>query len=118
MPSQHTILITSVLGNSLQTRLEINELLSSIRQLDASNITIDFTNVKFATRCFIDEYYNVIHKQSLTHIRTINIPKNIRRTFKVVISTQHSTKSDINFENTIQCSSLEDIITVFHKLSL
>ena len=55
--------ITSLLGADLKSRYAVKDLLLYINNTEADSVVIDFAKVKFATRSFIDEYYNVIMKK-------------------------------------------------------
>ena len=84
------------------------------------DVIIDFSGVKFATRSFIDEYYNVIMKNAPSNIliETINIPEDIQIIFDVVKRTQHKEK-DIKLDATvIRCKSFADVQKVFNSLLL
>lgn len=84
-----------------------------------TNWVVDFANVKFATRSFVDEYYNIIMKsQSSIKIETINIPEDIQIIFDVVQRTQHKEK-DIKLDATVvKCKTFADLQQVFGTLLL
>ena len=51
-----------------------------VRNCDEQEVMIDFQHVKFATRSFIDEFYNLFIKPSSAvpcHIEIINVPEKI-----------------------------------------
>ncbi len=56
-----TIDITRILSQDLKSRSRANDLLLFIKNSNESEVTIDFRNVMFATRSFIDEFYNLFH---------------------------------------------------------
>ena len=112
--------ITTILGHDLKSRLAVKDLLLYIQNTGSKEVVVDFTNAQFATRSFIDEYYNVIMKNALANIKieTINIPEDIQAIFDAVKQTQHKTKS-IKVEGTvIRCATMEDVRKVFTTLLL
>ena len=111
--------IVDILGPDLKSRFAVNDLLLYIKNTYCEYITVDFTDVKFATRSFVDEYYNVIMKNpSSIKIETINIPEDIQVIFDVVQRTQHKEK-DIKLDATVvKCKTFADVQRVFGTLLL
>ena len=97
----------------------VNDLFLYIKNTESESVVIDFANVKFATRSFVDEYYNVIMKnQSSIKIETVNIPEDIQVVFDVVQRTQHEEK-DIKLDATVvKCKTFADLQRVFGTLLL
>ncbi len=117
---KNLINITTILSPDLKSRLAVNDLLLYIQNTGNDAVVIDFADVQFATRSFIDEYYNVIMKNDKAniHIETINIPEDIQVIFDVVKQTQHK-KKDIKLDSTvIKCSTFADVRKVFSTLLL
>lgn len=87
--------IVDILGPDLKSRFAVNDLLLYIKNTHCEYITVDFTDVKFATRSFVDEYYNVIINNNILNIdiESINIPEDIQIVFDVVQHTQHKVKN-------------------------
>ena len=111
--------ITTILSQDLRSRLAVNDLRLYIENAGSESVVIDFAGVKFATRSFVDEYYNVIMKnQSSIKIETINIPEDIQTIFDVVQRTQHKEK-DIKLDATVvRCKTFADLKRVFSTLML
>ena len=111
--------ITTILSQDLKSRLAVNDLRLYIENTGSESVVIDFAGVKFATRSFVDEYYNVIMKnQSSIKIETINIPDDIQTIFDVVQRTQHKEK-DIKLDATVvKCKTFADLQRVFSTLML
>lgn len=111
--------ITTILSQDLKSRLAVNDLRLYIENTGSESVVIDFAGVKFATRSFVDEYYNVIMKnQSSIKIETINIPEDIQTIFDVVQRTQHKEK-DIKLDATVvKCKTFADLQRVFSTLML
>lgn len=87
--------IVDILGPDLKSRFAVNDLLLYIKNTYCEYVTVDFTDVKFATRSFVDEYYNVIMNNNILNINieSINIPEDIQIVFEVVKHTQHKVKN-------------------------
>ena len=112
--------ITTILSPDLKSRLAVNDLYLYIQNTGSNEIVIDFSGVQFATRSFIDEYYNVIMKKTSANIKieTINIPDDIQVIFDVVKQTQHKTKN-IRLDSTVvKCATMEDVRKAFSSLLL
>lgn len=83
-----TIDIATLLKPDLMSRYAVADLLLYIHNMGSESVVVDFAGVKFSTRSFVDEYYNVIMKsQSSIKIATINIPEDIQVVFDVVERT-------------------------------
>lgn len=114
-----TVDIATLLKPDLMSRFAVADLLLYIQNTGSESVVVDFAGVKFATRSFVDEYYNVIMKnQSSIKIETINIPEDIQVIFDVVQRTQHKEK-DIKLDATVvKCKTFADVQRVFGTLLL
>ena len=114
-----TIDVATLLKPDLMSRFAVADLLLYIQNTGSESVVVDFAGVKFATRSFVDEYYNVIMKnQSSIKIETINIPEDIQVIFDVVQRTQHKEK-DIKLDATVvKCKTFADVQRVFGTLLL
>ncbi len=93
----YTLDITSLLGPDLKTRNTVADVLLLVNNCHDSEVTIDFANVKFATRSFIDEYYNtfMLHRigECKANVSTVNVPDDIKFIFNAVSKTQTGRKT-------------------------
>ena len=112
--------ITNLLSADLKSRYAVNDLLLFINNTEGDDIVIDFANVKFATRSFIDEYYNVIMKNTSIdkRITTINIPEDIQFIFNTVHKTQNKEKNIKLDAKVIKCETFSELQRVFSTLLL
>lgn len=112
--------ITTVLSPELKSRFAVKDLFLFIQNTGSRSVTVDFSGVKFATRSFIDEYYNTIVKGAASSIRieTINIPEDIQMIFTAVERTQNKTKSARSKNDVIKCRTFVDVQRVFSDLPL
>lgn len=112
--------ITTILSADLKSRFAVGDLLLYIKNTGCDSVVVDFAGVKFATRSFVDEYYNIIMKSATSDIQieTINMPEDIQVIFDVVKRTQHKEK-DIKLDATvIKCKTFAELQRVFNSLLL
>ncbi len=90
-----TIDITQILSPDLKSRLRVNDLRLFIENTQEDAVVLDFSNVKFATRSFIDEFYNVFLKTpDALPVKVVitNVPEDINTILESVSHTQTRTK--------------------------
>ena len=86
-----TIDITELLTPDLKSRLRARDLKDYVDNKQDSEIKLDFQKVNFATRSFIDEFYNLFLKDpsSLSYsLKIINVPEDINIMLETVSRTQ------------------------------
>ena len=91
-----TIDITQILSPDLKSRLRVNDLRLFIENSQEDVVVLDFSNVKFATRSFIDEFYNVLMKNSGSlpfKVEITNVPEDINMILESVNHTQTRAKT-------------------------
>ena len=116
-----TIDITKILSPDLKSRTSARNLDLFIRNSGEESVVLDFINVKYATRGFIDEFYNLFIKDSNLlpyHVEIINIPKDINRILEIVSSTQsHSNRISEN-ANFIKFNNVDEMKEYLETLSI
>lgn len=99
-----TIDITKVLSQDLKSRSTVGDLMLYVQNCDERDINIDFSCVKFATRSFMDEYYNTFindrGKLNDITVNTINMPDDLQYMLNVVSRSQTGKKIYDEPENT------------------
>lgn len=91
-----TIDIAEIVSPDLKSRVRAHDLKSFIENSEEHMVTLDFGNVKFATRSFIDEFYNLFMKNPETnsfHIELTNVPEDIKTILESVSRTQVNSKT-------------------------
>jgi hypothetical protein len=81
--------------------------------MNEDSVVVDFLNVKFVTRSFIDEFYNAFLKNNNSDIRVelANVSEDIRMVFDAVSQTQNKEKviseksSVVTFSNFAEANS-------------
>ena len=88
--------ITTVLSQDLKSRSTVADLLLYVQNTHEQEVQIDFSKVLFATRSFIDEYYNTFiedhGKLNGIKVESINLPEDIQYILNVVSQTQTGKK--------------------------
>jgi len=87
--------IAQLLSPDLKSRMRAKDLRLLVKNSGAKSVVIDFGGVKFATRSFIDEFYNLFLKNSSANdfsLEIINVPSDIKTMLDSVSRTQvHAT---------------------------
>lgn len=86
-----TIDISQILSPDLKSRVRVHDLEMFIQNCGEEEVVLDFRNVKFATRSFIDEFYNVFLKNPKAHayrVEITNVPEDINTILETVSRTQ------------------------------
>lgn len=116
-----TIDITKILSSDLKSRTSAQNLDLFIRKSGEESVVLDFTNVKFATRGFMDEFYNRFIKNSGLlpyHLEIVNIPKDINRILEIVSNTQSRSNRIPEDANFINFSSVDEMKEYLETLSI
>lgn len=115
-----TIDITTILSPDLKSRLAVNDFMLYIYNMECDSVAVDFSNVKFATRSFIDEYYNTFmsSRAKVGHVETINIPADIQMIFDAVKNTQHRVKPKQATGTVVKCSTFSDVQKLLSSLAI
>lgn len=86
-----TIDIAQILTPDLKSRMRAQDLKLFVENSDEQEVEFDFHNVKFATRSFIDEFYNLFLKhpeENAFHVELTNVPEDIKTMLDTVSRTQ------------------------------
>ena len=105
-----TINITHILGTDLKSRIAVQDVLLFVRNTGEVEVAIDFTGVQFATRSFIDEFYNTFVCDGCEFkVSLLNVPEDIDYMLKVVSTTQHKPKKIETAGEVTYCTSIEEL---------
>ena len=88
--------ITAYIGRDLKSRVAAREFYDKISNEQRTNIKIDFGNVSFATRSFMDEFYNIFIANVDMNVELINLSAEIEAMLDAVKATQHRPKNSAN----------------------
>lgn len=87
--------ITQILSPDLKSRVRAHDLDLFIRNSEEDAVVLDFSKVQFATRSFMDEFYNLFLKNPNNlpyHVEITNVPEDINRILESVSHTQNRVK--------------------------
>lgn len=90
--------ITAVLGPDLKSRSVVGDLALYVVNTGAESVVVDFSQVQFVTRSFVDEFYNTFVKQtpSGVQVELTGVSEDIQAVFEAVKSTQTKKKPTTN----------------------
>ena len=86
-----TIDIAQILSPDLKSRMRAQDLKLLIENGEEKEVVLDFQGVKFATRSFIDEFYNLFLKNpkaNIFQVKLTNMPEDIKTMLDTVSRTQ------------------------------
>lgn len=86
-----TIDIAEILSPELKSRVRAQDLKLFVENSGEDSVAFDFHNVLFATRSFIDEFYNLFLKNPSENgfkVKIINVPEDINTMLESVSRTQ------------------------------
>lgn len=109
------VYISKLLSADLKSRSTVQTLCTLLNDYNADNTIIDFFGVHFATRSFIDEFYNVLIKQM--HYQVENMPSDIEYIFNTVKHTQNKEKEIKCLGNVKTFTSVDDFCSYLSVLA-
>ena len=111
-----TIDITEILSPDLKSRMRARDLKEYIDNSQENEIKLDFQKVNFATRSFIDEFYNLFLKDPSTlsySIEIKNVPEDIKIMLETVSRTQVRTNVIPSKSEEISFDDVDELIKYF-----
>lgn len=108
-------------GSELKSRATVSKIIAIVDHSCEKNIVFDFSNVKFATRSFLDEFYNTFlnNNDKGVIVEVINMSENVASLLKSVKSTQNKSKSHFSLTNKVlRFSSVSEINRYLSTLSM
>lgn len=119
--SLRTIDITEILSPDLKSRMRAQDLKLYIENGGANAVEIDFRNVKFATRGFIDEFYNLFLKTpeaNAFRVELINVPADIKAMLDAVSRTQIRANVIPSQSQEVAFKDVKDLLNYFKTVVL
>ena len=86
-----TIDLAQILSPDLKSRVRAQDLKLLMENSGEESFVLDFSNVKFATRSFMDEFYNLFLKTPDANsfdVQMTNVPEDIKAILDAVSRTQ------------------------------
>lgn len=90
-----TIDIIDILSTDLKSRARVRDFELFIQNCGKKTVMLDFSNVQFATRSFVDEFYNVFLKTPKTNsvkVEITNAPEDVNTILEAVSRAPMRTK--------------------------
>lgn len=103
--------ISSILSADLKSRSTVHDFYLFMKNSRVENAVIDFSNVNFATRSFIDEFYNMFIKENASSdikVTLANVPDEIMAIFDAVSHTQNKEKHIKKSDKVRSFNSVDD----------
>jgi hypothetical protein len=116
-----TIDIAAILTPDLKSRMRAQDLKLLIDNSGADAVEMDFQGVKFATRSFIDEFYNLFLKNAEVNnfsLELINVPSDIKAMLDAVSRTQVRAKVIPSQSQEISFKDVKEFMNYFSTLVL
>ena len=116
-----TIDIAAILTPDLKSRMRAQDLKLLIDNSGADAVEMDFQGVKFATRSFIDEFYNLFLKNAEVNnfsLELINVPSDIKAMLDAVSRTQVQAKVIPSQSQEISFKDVKEFMNYFSTLVL
>lgn len=109
------IFISKILSTDLKSRANVHTLYLSVKDMKLDEVIFDFENVNFATRSFLDEFYNVFIKGH--HIKFENVPEEIAIILDTVSRTQNKTKNFSQQENVRSFKTVDEFCSYITSIA-
>jgi len=112
--------ITEIISPDLKSRVLVRDLDLYIQNLNVSEVIVDFAKVKFATRSFVDEFYNTFIKEGANkaNVKLENVSPDFQSVFDAVKLTQNRPKNKSNTGSVEYLDSMAEIKKFFSTLAL
>ena len=116
-----TIDITEILSPDLKSRMRAKDLKEYVDNCQDNEIKLDFQKVNFATRSFIDEFYNLFLKEPSTlsyNLEIINVPEDINKMIETVSRTQVRTNVIPSMSEEITFNDVDELIKYLSTIGI
>lgn len=117
----NTIDIAAFLSPDLKSRMRAQDLKHLIENSGADSVVIDFQGVKFATRSFIDEFYNLFLKApeaNAFRVQITNVPADIKAMLDSVSRTQVRTNVIPSQSQEVSFEDVSDFLRYFSTVPM
>lgn len=112
--------IAKQIGENLKSRVLVRDLYDLILNLEVETLVLDFRNVSFASRSFMDEFYNVFLENNEFETKLIHVSPELQTLLDTVKGTQHRHKTyrlKRNSDNVKSFTSVSEINEFLSSLS-
>lgn len=116
-----TIDIAQILSPDLKSRMRAQDLKLLMVNSGEDAFELDFSHVKFATRSFMDEFYNLFLKDPKANafsVTVTNVPEDIKAMLDAVSRTQVNVKVIPSDTPEVIFNSIDDVMKYLKTASL
>lgn len=108
--------VSEILSQDLKSRQQARTLKEYIDKCQDNKITLDLKKINFATRAFVDEFYNLFLKES-SNIEIINVPDFLAKIIEIVSKNKlpHTNIISSNTEE-LYFDNVEDLINYINTI--
>ena len=113
--------IAEILSPDLKSRMRAQDLKMLIENSGVDAVNLDFQGVKFATRSFIDEFYNLFIKvpdSNTFHVELTNVPEDIKLMLDTVSRTQVRAKVIPSQSQEVSFNTVKEFLNYFSTVVL
>ena len=113
--------IAAILSPDLKSRMRAQDLKLMIENSEVNAVVMDFQGVKFATRSFIDEFYNLFLKNpegNTFSVELINVPSDIKAMSDAVSRTQVRAKVIPSHSQEVSFNDVKEFLNYFSTVVL
>ena len=111
--SDMVIDVAKVLSQDIISRSRARGLMTYIVERELTDVELDFKDIKFATRSFIDEFYNLFLKDASSlpfKVEITNVPEDIQAMIASVSKTQTKVKTIRPTSNVLNFENVDDLL--------
>jgi len=112
--------IAAFTGHDLKSRITVRNLYDVILNQNMTNVKIDFRNVSFATRSFMDEFYNLFIANTSVDAELINLSPELNAILNAIKFTQRKpteSAKKISSHADMKFSSISQVNKYLEELS-
>lgn len=105
--------VAKVLSQDIISRSRARNLMAYIVEREFADVKLDFRDIKFATRSFIDEFYNLFPKDASSlpfKVEITNVPEDIQAMITSVSKTQTKVKTIRPTSNVDIFENVDDLL--------
>ena len=116
-----TIDIAQIFSPDLKSRMRAQDLKLLIENSEEKEIVLDFQGVKFSTRSFIDEFYNLFLKNpdaNAFKVELTNVPTDIKTMLDAVSRTQVRAKVIPSQTQEISFANVKEFLNYLSSITL
>ncbi len=115
-----TIYIKDLVGRDILGRIAAHDIIAAAFRCEDSTVVLDFNDVQFTTRSFMDEFYNEVKKahESSLDIRLANMSDDLVRMYSAVSRTQKGCTVKITMKPYAKPETISEMAQIFAQMPI